>query len=411
MRLDNPWFLMALVGVIGWFHVKLLADILNLRRLPDVVPEPLKDIVSEEDHLKAREYHIDHARLDVFSDSVSLALLVGFWWIGGFQWLALKVHALGWGSIPSGILLLGALMVASSLLNLPFEWYSTFKIEASYGLNRTTPATFIADRIKGLVMTGVLGAPLVAGILWVLGNVNAAAFWAWVLTSLFGLLMTWIAPRFLMPIFMKFTPMESGELREAILALARKQHFPVQEIYVVDGSRRSTKANAFFTGIGNTRRIALFDTLMASHSNDEIVAVLAHEIGHAKLGHVPWMIVAGLLQSAAMFACLHFALSDVRFYDAFGVREALPALGLALFAIVWKPWSVVLDVLHGSLSRRHEFQADAYAKDAVGTGSTLIAALKKLSRDHLAHLTPHPFYILLHHSHPPVLQRIQALAA
>ncbi|MBL9113742.1 MAG: M48 family metallopeptidase [Verrucomicrobiaceae bacterium] len=403
--------MMALIGVIGWFHVKLLADFLNLRRLSDSVPESLNDVVSEEDHLKAKDYHIDHARLDVLSEAAGLAALVGFWWVGGFQWLALQVQGLGWGSISSGLLILGSLVVASSLLNLPFEWYSTFKIEAAYGLNRTTPGTFVADRVKGLVMACALGGPLVAGILWVLANVQAAAFWAWALTSLFGLLMTWIAPRFLMPIFMKFTPMEPGELRDAILALARKQNFPVQEIYVVDGSRRSTKANAFFTGIGNTRRIALFDTLLATHSTDEIIAVLAHEIGHAKLGHVPWMITAGLLQSAAMFACLHFALSDVRFYEAFGVQGTLPALGLALFSIVWKPWSVVLDILHGMLSRKHEFQADEYAKVAIGTGEPLISALKKLSRDHLAHLTPHPFYILLHHSHPPVLQRIQALSA
>jgi STE24 endopeptidase len=411
MQLDNPWFLMALLGVIGWFHVKLLAEVLNLKRVPLAVPGALRNVVTDEDLSRARDYQVDNSKMAVMTDAVRLAVLLGFWWLGGFAWLHSWVQSLGLGEITFGVVLLGTLYLLGLLISLPFTWYDTFHIEAKYGLNRTTPGTFISDQVKSLLLLCVLGGPLLALVLWLLKNVEGAMAWAWLTTVLFGLLMTWIAPRFLMPLFLKFTPLEPGSLREGIFELGSKLQFPLQEIYVVDGSRRSSKANAFFTGIGKNRRIALFDTLIETHDEKEILAVLAHEIGHAKLGHVPKMMIVGMLQSAALFAALHLALKDVRLYEAFGVREVVPALGLALFMLIWQPWSVLLELLDGTLSRKHEFEADAFARQAVGTGETLVSALKKLSRDHLAHLTPHPFYVALHHSHPPVLQRIEQLTS
>ena len=409
MRLDNPWFLTALLGVLGWFHIKLVADFLNLSRLPATVPEPLKDKVTGDDLQRIGSYVSQRTKLGVMEDAISLACLIGFWWSGGFGWLEGWTAGFGLGVIPSGLLLFGVLGLASALLSLPFDWFSTFRIESEFGLNRTSPATFIADRVKGLIVGAVLGGILAAAVLWLFEHVVVAAFWAWLVTALFGLLMTWLAPMFLMPLFMKFTPMADSELKTAILDLARRLQFPVQDLYVVDGSRRSTKANAFFTGLGSSRRIALFDTLIESHSKDEILAVLAHEIGHAKLGHVPKMLVTGLVQSAVMFGCLHFAVRDPGLFAAFGVGYGSVAMGLVLFMIVWKPWSVLLDVLHGTQSRRHEFVADAFSREACGDGGPLISALSRLSKDHLSHLTPHPFYVQLHYSHPPVVERLEAL--
>lgn len=412
MSLGNPWFLLALLGTVGWFHVKLFLDFLNLNRLSREVPAPLRDTITTEDQERACEYVITHAKLDVIRDAVGLAALLGFWFAGGFGWLGARMESLHLGPIPSGMLLLGTVAVLQGLLSLPFEVWSTFRIEAAFGLNRTTPATFIADHVKGFIVGAIIGSALAAPVLWLFQYQPGAALWAWIFTTLFGLFMTWLAPRFIMPLFLDFTPMEDGPLKQAILDFARMLQFPVQDLYIVDGSRRSTKANAFFTGIGRNRRIALYDTLLEKHGSEEILAVLAHEIGHARLGHVPRMFVIAILQSAIMFGLLHVALRDPQLYAAFkaGAFSGNIALGLVLFTLAWKPIGLVLDLIHGWFSRRHEFEADAFAAEAVGGGTPLSTALSRLSRDHLSHLTPHPWYVAVHHSHPPVLERLAALA-
>lgn len=410
MSVSNPWFLAALIGIIGWFHVKLLAELLNLSRLTKEVPEPLQDLVTEKDQERAMEYHVAHAKLDVIQESAGLAVFIAFWWLRGFQALDSWTSSFGMGSIGSGLLLISTLMLLQSLLGLPFALWSTFKIEAAFGFNKTTPGTFIADRVKGLLLGAVLGLPLLAVVLWLFENVPYAALWAWVVTSAGGLIMSWLSPRLIAPLFLKFTPLEDGPLRRAIMTMAEKLKFPVGDISIVDGSRRSTKANAFFTGFGNTRRIALFDTLLTTQTEDGIVGVLAHEIGHARLKHVPKQIAVGLAQSALMFGLLHFALQDDRLFSAFGVMYSTPAMGLILFSLVYGPWSHLLDAPLQGLTRRHEFEADRFAAQSTGSPVPLMEALKKLSRDHLSHLTPHPFYVKLHYSHPPLLERLKALA-
>lgn len=411
MTLSNPWFLAAIVGILGWFHLELVAEFLNLSRLRRDVPEPMRDLVIEEDQVRAMEYHIKGTKLDVIQSTVSLAALLTFWFLGGFHWLDGKAGSAGFGPIGNGLWLITVLAVGQMFLSLPFDWIRTFGIETEFGFNKTTPRTFIADRIKGLLLGALLGLPLLALVLWFFETSQLAALWAWLAVSLFGLIMSWLSPRLIMPLYLKFTPMPDGDLRSAIFALAEKLNFPVADISIVDGSRRSSKANAFFAGFGKTRRIALFDTLLEGHTNDEIVAVLAHEIGHAKLKHVPQQIIVGLLTSAVMFALLHFALRDHRLFDAFGVEQSSTAMGLVLFMLVYGPWSNLFNPLLQGLSRKHEFQADHFAAQAVGSATPLITALKKLSRDHLSHLTPHPFYVWLHYSHPPLLERLQAMSS
>ena len=411
MSLSNPWFLAAILGILGWFHVKLLAEFLNLSRLSKEVPEPLRDLISEEDQERTMEYQTARAKLEVRRDAFMLAVLVLFWWSGGFQWLDGMAARLGTGSIESGLILISAVVLLDGLLALPFDLWSTFGVEAAFGFNKTTPGTFIADRLKGLVLGALLGLPLIAVVLWLFERSPYAALWAWVVVTAVGLLMSWLSPRLIVPLFLKFTPLAEGPLRRAILALAEKLQFPVGEISVVDGSRRSTKANAFFTGFGSTKRIALFDTLLDGYSEEGIVGVLAHEIGHCKLQHVPKQIAVGLAQSALMFGLLHFALHDERLYGAFGVRYPSVAMGLILFSLVYSPWSHLLDAPLQGLTRKHEFEADRFAAQSTGSPAPLMASLKKLSRDHLSHLTPHPFYVKLHYSHPPLLERLKALAS
>jgi STE24 endopeptidase len=409
MSLVNPWFLAGLIGLVVFFHVRLAAEIMNLSRLPTTPPDALKDEVTTADCRQAAAYQIADTKLSCIQQALALGLGIGFWLCGGYGWVQGQVDALGLSPIWSGVVTLGALSLAGSLYALPFDWWSTFRVEAAFEMNKTTLGTFIQDRVTGLLLTAALGIPLLWVVLWFFYTTEWAALWAWVTLSVFGLAMTWLGPRLIMPLYMKFTPLEDGALKQAILKLAQKLNFPVKDIAIVDGSRRSTKANAFFAGFGNTRRIALFDTLRANHTDEEILAVLAHEIGHAKLKHVPQQIVIGLAQSGLMLWLLHVALRDENLYAAFQVRPGDVAMGMALFMLVYGAWSWLLEAPLQIITRRHEFQADAFAKAAVGAAQPMVRCLKKLSRDHLAHLAPHPFYVWLHHSHPPVVQRIEAL--
>jgi len=254
----------------------------------------------------------------------------------------------------------------------------------------------------------LLGVPLLSLLLWLFKNFEWAALYGWLAMSAFSLLMSWLSPRFLLPLFFKFQPLGDASLREAIQQLSQRVNFPIADVSVVDGSRRSTKANAFFTGFGKLKRIALFDTLL-QHTQPEILAVLAHEVGHCKRRHVPKQIVLSLLVSALLFALLHFALRDPRLGAAFGVVHPSVAWGFVFFGVIYQPASMMLGWIGSHLSRKYEFEADAFARDTMGGPDAMASVLMKLSRDHLSNPTPHPFYVFLHYSHPPVLQRLAAL--
>lgn len=411
MQISNPWFLAALLGILGVFHLELLATLLNLARLGKPIPPALDEVFPEDTRERLQEYHSDSARLDVIRDASSLALLLGFWWAGGFGWVQRLADSWGHNPLTSSLIAMALIVAAQTVLSLPFDIWSTFGIEAKHGFNRTTPATFAGDQFKSLLLLALLGLPLAALVAWLFQTQALAAFYGWAAIAAFSLLMTWLAPRLLMPLFLKFQPLPAGELRDAILALAKKLQFPVAEVSVVDGSRRSTKANAFFAGFGKTRRIALYDTLLEKHTPDEILAVLAHEIGHNKRRHVPVHLAVGLLELAVLFALLHWALGSPAFYAAFGVAGTPIGLGLILFGILYKPLGLLTSLLGHALSRKHEFEADAFAAEAVGSPAPLMRGLKRLSHDHLAHPQPHPLTVALHYSHPPLGERLAALGA
>ncbi len=402
MELHNPWFILALISVLGLFHLELIADFLNLSRLPPPHDDDAKRLL---------EYNTAATQAGIIRSSVSLGLLAAFWALGGFGWLDQWTRSFGWDGTRTGVLLIAVLGAAQSILSLPFEVWDTFNVEARFGFNRTTPATFVIDHLKGWILSAAIGLPILWLVIWFFSTQEWAALYAWASVVLIGLVMSWLAPRLIMPLFLKFRPLPDGALRDAILALAKRLAFPVTEVSVVDGSRRSTKANAFFAGFGRNKRIALFDTLLSGHSEDEIVAVLAHEIGHFKRRHVIRQMIAGFAQMGAMFALLHFALRSPSLFHAFGVSSPSAGMGLVLFSIVYRPLSTFLDVLQLSMSRRFEFEADAFAADAVGRSGTLTSALQKLSHDQLSHPSPHPFYVSLHYSHPPLAERLRALGA
>ncbi|RBP36632.1 STE24 endopeptidase [Roseimicrobium gellanilyticum] len=411
MMFSNPWFWTALIATVGLWKLEMLATFLNMSALSPKVPKRLEGTVTEEEHERALEYARVSARFSVLSDSIQLGLFLGFWFAGGFGWVDHWVRGLGLGEIQSGLVLLSTLFVLQGLLILPFDWYDTFRIEAAFGFNKMTLGTFIMDRVKGLFLAALIGLPLLALLLHLFTSYPLAALYAWMVVTAFSLVLSFLSPRLILPMFFKFQPLEDAELKAAIMELSRKLEFPVAEVSVVDGSKRSTKANAFFTGFGKTKRIALFDTLLQNHSRDEILAVLAHEIGHCKRRHVPKQLALSVLSTGLMFALMHFAIHDPRLCAAFGITQPSVAWGFAFFGILFQPVSTLIGLLGSWMSRKFEFEADAFAREAMASPKPLVDALTRLTRDHLGNPTPHPFYVTLHYSHPPILQRLEALEA
>lgn len=410
MTLSNPWFLAALLGVIVVFHLEWLAALLNSAWLGKALPPALADLYTDEKREQLREYFLDRQRIGLTQSFVFLALLIGVWWIGGFGWLQSACASLGHGPVLTGLIVIATVILVLTLAGLPFEIWETFGVEQKHGFNKTTPSTFISDQLKGLLLMALVGLPATALVLWFFETQALAALYAWIFLAVFSLLMTWLSPRLIMPLFLKFRPLEDGALRTDIFTLADKLHFPVGEVSIVDGSRRSTKANAFFAGFGKTRRIALFDTLLENHTREEILAVLAHEIGHSRLRHVPKHLALALVEMGVIFTLLGWALRSPEFFAAFGVAGTPVGMGLVLFGLIYKPLGLLIGIGGLALSRRHEFEADAFAARAMGGPQSLLSGLKKLATDHLSHPQPHPLAVCLHYSHPPLAQRLEALA-
>jgi STE24 endopeptidase len=316
----------------------------------------------------------------------------------------------GWGfpTVVAGVLYIGIIMAARNLVSLPFSIYHTFGIEQRFGFNRTTPVLFVKDLLKGLALAVVLGVPLLAAVivLFLYGG-QMAWVYVWLAVLAVTLAIQYVAPIWIMPLFNKFTPMPEGELRTAIMAYTRANNFPVSNLFVVDSSRRSTRANAFFTGFGRNKRIALFDTLVQQQTVPEIVAVLAHEIGHYKKKHVLQGMVLGMVHSGVILLILSLVLESPGLYRAFYMEHSSVYAGLIFFGLLYTPVELVLSVASSAISRHNERQADRYAVMTTQDAGSLAGALKKLSRNNLSNLTPHPFHVFLTYSHPPLLERVR----
>jgi len=402
--------LLILAALVASHGLAAVAEFLNLRALRPHPPEELLDVLDPAVHRRSAEYTRVRTRHELVEGTFHLTVLLLFWFGGGFNGLDRMVAGWGAGPVWGGTLFLALLLLGRSLLGLPFRIRSTFGIEARFGFNRSTPGTFAADLLKGLLLSAVLGLPLLAGILALFHTLGSGAWLpAWGVLTAFTLLVQWAAPAWILPLFNRFEPLEEGELRERIQAYAREVGFPLRDIYIMDGSRRSTRSNAFFTGIGRNRRIALFDTLVERHTPDELLAVLAHEIGHYREGHIPRGTALGILHTGLLLFLLSLALEVPALHQAFGMDRITVHGGLVFFAILYSPVELLLGAGLNALSRRHEFQADAFAARTTGNAGALVDALKKLSRDNLSNPTPHPFYVALNHSHPPVVERIRAL--
>tara|TARA_R110000868_G_scaffold259361_11_gene517475 strand:- start:12329 stop:13561 length:1233 start_codon:yes stop_codon:yes gene_type:complete len=406
----NIYLIIILSAITVDFLLDLISNGLNISSLRKKLPDEFSDVYDQETYSKSQEYTKTRTKFGFITSTFDLILLLGFWFSGGFNILDQWIRSWGFEELVTGLFFIVILMVAKSIISLPFSLYSTFVIEEKFGFNKTSPKTFVLDLIKGMLLGAVIGIPLLAGILaFFMYTGDLAWLYAWLAVTVFTLLMQYIAPTWIMPLFNKFTPLEDGELRTAIEEYTEKVKFPLQGLFVIDGSKRSSKSNAFFTGFGKNKRIALYDTLIENHTVAELVAVLAHEIGHYKKKHIIKGMVTSIIQSGILFYLLSIFLKAEGLFSAFNMEQMSVYTGLIFFGMLYAPIEMILSIFMQKSSRKHEFEADEFAAKTTEKPDDMISTLKKLSKDNLSNLTPHPFYVFLNYSHPPVLQRIKAI--
>ncbi len=404
------WIILA--ALVLDFLLNLIADILNLRALQGQPPDEFKPYYDAGRYRRSQRYLRDNTRFGWMAAGFHLLVILLFWLSGGFPFLDTVVREAGWGTVATGVVYIGTLVLLHGLVALPFQIYATFVIESRYGFNRTSPATFVLDRLKGVILGIALGAPLLAGVIYLFESGGGNAWWySWGVLVVFMLVMQYVAPTWIMPLFNRFEPLREASLRKAILEYAASIRFPLKNVFVMDGSKRSSKSNAFFTGFGRNKRIVLFDTLVKGHSTAELVAVLGHEMGHYKKHHLLTGMIITVLQTGLMFYLLSLCVSQPALFEAFGMNQISVYAGMVFFGLLYAPVDSLLGMLRMMVSRRNEFSADRFAVDTTGNADALISALKTLSVSHLSNLTPHPFYVFLNYSHPPVMARIQAIRA
>jgi STE24 endopeptidase len=391
------------------FALERVLDYLNGRKWSSDLPEELRDIYDAGQYKKQQEYKKVNDRFTLVTSTFSFILIMLMLLLGGFRVVDGWAREITQHSILLVLVFFGILAVASDIIHTPFSLYDIFVIEEKFGFNRTTPRTYILDKIKGWLLGALIGGGLLALVVWFY-QLASSLFWiyAWILASFFSIFMAMFYSSLIVPLFNKQTPLEDGELKDSIHAFSEKAGFKLDNIYVIDGSKRSTKANAYFTGLGPKKRIVLYDTLIKELTNQEIVAVLAHEIGHYKKKHMLTGILAGIVQTGITLFIFSLMVANPALSMALGGRESSFHLGLIAFGVLYSPISLLAGLLMNHVSRRNEYAADRFVKENSDAGA-LMEALKKLSSKNLSNLTPHPAYVFFHYSHPTLLQRIRAL--
>lgn len=405
----NAIFYVIIVIILFDYVLDRYLAYLNTKTRKAVLPDELKGIYDEEKYIQSIAYEQENARFEFITGSFDLVLVLAMLGFGGFAWVDAIAGNYTENPILRGLIFFLLLGLASDLIHTPFALYDTFVIEQKFGFNKTTPKLFVLDKLKGWAISLLLGGGLGFFILWFYYK-TTTMFWiyAWALTSAFTLFFAMFYSNLIVPLFNKQQPLEEGELKTSIQNFASRVGFKVKNIYTMDGSKRSTKANAYFTGLGAKKRIVLFDTLMKELSAQEIVAVLAHEIGHNKHKHTSQGIIISLVQMGVTFFLLSIFLKEPSLSHALGVNAPSFHIGIIAFGVLYSPISMVIGLFMNGLSRKNEYQADHYARTNFES-EALISALKKLSINNLSNLTPHPTYVFFHYSHPTLLQRIKAL--
>lgn len=401
--------------VLGLVIRTVLASrqIRHVARHRGTVPAAFSDTISVAAHQKAADYTITKTRFGMLEIAIDAALLLGWTLLGGLDWLNQTLLAVLGGGMVQQLALLAAFAVIGGLITLPLGWYATFRIEERFGFNKMTTSLWLGDLLKGTLVGALVGLPIAALVLWLMGAAGPAWWlWAWGAWMVFNLLALVLYPTVIAPMFNKFEPLSDETLKARVNALMQRCGFAAKGLFVMDGSKRSAHANAYFTGFGAAKRVVFFDTLLKQLSPEEIDAVLAHELGHYKRRHIIKRIVLMFALSLAGFALLGWVSSQAWFFTGLGVMPALDApnnaLALILFLMVVPLFTFLLSPLMAQLSRKHEFEADAYAVEHTN-GADLASALLKLYKDNASTLTPDPVYARFYYSHPPASERLTRL--
>ena len=391
------------------FVLERVLESLNSKHMSPVLPDSLKGIYDEKEYSRFQSYKRENGRLDSWSSGVGFVVMIVFLVAGGFGWYNSWVVSLTDSVVWQTILFVVGLSVVSSVLDIPFDYYATFRIEEKYGFNKTTRRVYWLDTVKELVLSLVLGGVLLALVVWFY-TWAGTYFWlyAWGAVTLFSVFMAMFYSQLIVPLFNKQTPLQEGSLRDKIQAFAGKVGFKLDNIYVIDGSKRSTKVNAYFTGLGPKKRVVLYDTLIDELTEEEIVAVLAHEVGHYKKRHTLRSMAVSVIQMGVLFWLFSLCVNNAALSEALGGDRAYFHLGLIAFAILYSPVNLILGVGMNVWSRSNEYEADAFAARYY-KGDYLVSGLKKISVKSLSNLTPHPLYEYIYYSHPSLLKRIDAI--
>ena len=425
MKIRNILFIFALLNIIKlnqqtllFFFLGLvifnylfttLLNYINDKNWKDNIPENLKDFYNQKNYIKAKNYKTERGCISTISGSISFIFTLLVLYFGLFGFISDYAQTLSDSVYVQSFLFFAIFYLVSFLVGIPFSYYSTFVIEEKFGFNKTNLKTFILDKLKGLILSSVLLIALTSGAIYTIESFSSGYWiWLWIGLSLFMLLLNMFYADLIVPIFNKLVPLEEGELRNKIETYSKKVGYSLKNIFVIDGSKRSSKANAFFSGIGPKKTIALYDTLIENHSDDELVSVLAHEVGHYKKKHILVSMLLTILQLGLICFLFELCMSLDVIANALGAEKMNFHLGIIAFSFLYSPVSLITGILMNMLSRKNEFEADQYAKETYD-GDSLSLALKKLSVDSLSNLYPHPLYVFIHYSHPPLIERLNAL--
>jgi STE24 endopeptidase len=405
----NAPFLLIMSIIMFNFVLERWLDFLNSKQWSNKLPGELNDIYDAEQYKKSQNYKLINEKFGLITSTFSFLVVTTMLFFHVFGFMDSFARSISSNPVVIAIIFFGILMFASDLVNTPFAVYDTFVIEERFGFNKTTIRTFIFDKIKGWILIGIVGGGVLTLIIW-LFNLTERYFWvlAWIATTIFMIFISVFYSTLIVPLFNKQTPLEEGELKNAISEFCKKAGFHLTNVFVIDGSKRSTKANAYFTGLGKRKRIVLYDTLITELTTGEIVAVLAHEIGHYKKKHSISGMILGILQTGVtLYIFSLFTVNPLLSY-ALGAKTQGVHMALMAFGVIYSPFSTIVGLIMNYLSRKNEYEADNFAKQH-NYADQLISALKKLSSNSLTNLTPHPAYVFFHYSHPTLLQRMRAL--
>lgn len=408
MNSETLFYIIIAILVVS-FIIDQGLDFLNSRHFNKPIPEELEDVFDAKEYQKSQLYKGERYRFSILVSSLSLVATLLFFFLDGFAYVDGIARSVSDNEIVIALIFFGIIMLASDYLSTPFSYYSTFVIEEKYGFNKTTKATFLMDKLKGWLMGAIIGGILLAVIIWFYES-TGEYFWlyAWGIITVFTVFINLFYAKLIVPLFNKQTPLEVSTLRSEIERYASKVGFTLDKIFVIDGSKRSTKANAYFSGFGSEKRVTLYDTLIHDLDEDEIVAVLAHEVGHYKRNHIIINLVAAIFSTGFTLWLLSLFIGNPLLSEALNISQPSFHIGIVAFGVLYVPISGVTGLLMKYLSRKFEYQADDYAKNTYAA-KPLISGLKKLSKNSLSNLTPHPLYVFAHYSHPTLLQRFRNL--